>query len=147
MMHISPFAVLVAMSFLVLVAPPAEADSRARLEALLERSGVHGQRDADGRARRPGRSALKDTGEAGDSLFCLTFSRRDTRKMLGSRKGHSYVCFNFLQNPAEAVGNVLNRHGQQQCLITGFFEEGRNVESDCLILAYCGQVHVAGNCF
>jgi len=142
---------LVSIHVLLLCVPRADADARARLEALLERSGIHASTGLDATPEAPvmrGRTgALTDTGDSGDTLFCLNFTKRDTRKMLGVRKGHAYVCFNFLQNPSEAVGNVLNRRGQQQCLITGFFDEGPTLEQDCLILALCGQIYVAGSCF
>jgi hypothetical protein len=90
---------------------------------------------------------LTDTGDTAETLFCSNFTKRDTKKMLGVRQGHAYVCFNFLQNPSEAVGNVLNARGQQQCLITGFFDEGPTLDQDCLILALCDQIYVAGSCF
>jgi hypothetical protein len=137
---------VIAIAALILCVRCAHADSRARLEALLDRSGVA----ADGAGGRSGAavaSPLNDTGDGSDTLFCLTFDRRDARTMLRLRQGHAYVCFNFLQNPSEAVGNVLDGKGQQRCLITGFFEEGPTLDQDCLILAFCGQVYVAGACF
>jgi hypothetical protein len=138
--------VLIAIAGVILCVRCAHADPRARLEALLDRSGVAAV-GAAGHTGAAVASPLKDTGDGGDTLFCLTFNRRDTRTMLRLRQGHAYVCFNFLQNPSEAVGNVLDGKGQQQCLITGFFEEGPTLDSDCLLLAFCGQVYVAGACF
>jgi hypothetical protein len=132
---------LVAIVALILSVRCAQADPRTRLEALLGRSGVV----TAGAAAVA--SPLNDTGDGSDTLFCLTFNRRDARTMLRLRQGHAYVCFNFLQNPSEAVGNVLDGKGQQRCLITGFFEEGPTLDQDCLILAFCGQVYVAGACF
>ena len=125
----------------------AHADPSARLEALLKAS------DVAVRSFQPPPSAgglqplpLRDTGEGADSLFCLTFNKRETKRTLRER-GHAYVCFNFLQNPSEAVGNVLDRKGRQRCLITGYFAQGETKDRDCLILAFCGQVYVAGACY
>jgi hypothetical protein len=125
----------------------AHADPSSRLEALLKASDVSVRRlqppsTAGGLQPMP----LRDTGDGADSLFCLTFNKRETKRTLRER-GHAYVCFNFLQNPSEAVGNVLDRKGRQRCLITGYFAQGETMDRDCLILAFCDQVYVAGACY
>ncbi|MDD1668149.1 MAG: hypothetical protein LUO96_06750 [Methanomicrobiales archaeon] len=125
----------------------AHADSRTRLEALLGSLEVTAGRFEKAGPREAERMLpLRDTGDAAETLFCLTFNRRETKQMLNVRHGHAYVCFNFLQNPSEAVGNVLDKRGRQRCLITGFFGQGTTVEDDCLVLALCGSVFVAGAC-
>jgi hypothetical protein len=124
------------------------ADSRDRLESLLAQLDIAAV-PAEAAAARPATPALAltNTGDAADTLFCLTFDKRDTKRTLRMSKSHAYVCFNFLQNPSEAVGNVLNRRGRQRCLITGFFQQGRTIDEDCLVLAFCTDVYVAGACF
>jgi hypothetical protein len=89
---------------------------------------------------------LSSTGGAAESLFCLTFDRRETRSTFGLRGAHVYACFNFLRNPAEAAGAVLDRRGRPRCLVTGSFRQGATPAEDCLVLALCGQVFVTGAC-
>jgi len=122
------------------------ADPSSRIEGLLRRSELsprHLERVKPSAALPL--LPLKDTGDGAETIFCLTFDRRETRRML-RKEGHAYVCFNFLQNPSEAVGNILSKSGRQRCLITGFFAQGETIYDDCLVLAFCGNVYVTGSC-
>jgi len=137
----------------------AHAQPVGRLLALLEDAGLkpgamtrevrgalRGERAEIAPGELPAAPALTDTGDGAESLFCLNFDRRDTRRMLHMRGSHAYVCFNFLQNPSEAVGGVLTQRGRSRCLITGLFLEGLTTADDCLVLAFCNSVVVAGSC-
>ena len=123
------------------------ADPSSRIEGLVRRSELsprHLERVKPSAALPL--LPLKDTGDGAETIFCLTFDRRETRRML-RKEGHAYVCFNFLQNPSEAVGNILSKSGRQRCLITGFFAQGETIYDDCLVLAFCGNVYVTGSCY
>lgn len=90
--------------------------------------------------------ALSNSGAAAESIFCLTFDRRETQRTFGLRGAHVYACFNFLRNPSEAAGAVLGRQGRPRCLVTGSFRQGPTPAEDCLVLAVCGDVFVTGAC-
>lgn len=89
---------------------------------------------------------VESTGANAESLVCLTFNKRETRQTFGLRKAHVYVCFNFLQNPSEGVGNVLDRRGRERCVVTGAFHAGSTAAEDCLVLSLCSKVFVTGAC-
>jgi hypothetical protein len=125
----------------------ARADGPERLlvsaQALSGRAADAASAAGDGRSRA---LRLTNSGSAAESIVCLTFDRRESQRTFGLRGAHVYACFNFLRDPAEAVGAVLDRRGRAQCLVTGSFRQGATAAEDCLILALCGDVFVTGAC-
>ena len=121
------------------VSVTARADGPERLSASLQ--ALRGRTSQGVRALQ-----VSNTGAAAESIFCLTFDRRESQRTFGLRGTHVYACFNFLRNPAEAAGAVLDRRGRPQCLVTGSFRQGPTPAEDCLVLALCGEVFVTGAC-
>ncbi len=144
------FALVAVLSSCLGMSALARADGPERLVASLQM--LHGrtlEAPATARSERARALALSNSGGAAESLFCLTFDRRETHrtfKLRGLRGAHVYACFNFLRSPAEAVGAVLDRRGRSRCLVTGSFRQGTTPAEDCLVLALCDDVFVTGAC-
>jgi hypothetical protein len=115
----------------------------ARVRALAGAGSFEGSVATGGNPRA---LPLTDSGDAGESIFCLTFTRQETRRTFGIRGAHVYACFNFLRDPSEAVGAVLDKRGRPRCLVTGTFRKGSTPAGDCLVLALCEDVFLTGAC-
>ena len=121
----------------ILFAAALVAATLALAGAAEPRPGLHrlvAERLTAEKGRRPetppsaGTPQIHATDFAGESIGCITLSRREMRRF--GYPGHAFVCEEASQG--EVLGAVLDRQGRRRCLI-----EGDYTGDDCYTLTIC----------